>query len=106
MRSLSLAAFLFTLSASMALADPVTVNFSNASASDVTELRLVSQTAPAAGESPNLLAGPLAVSQDIGVQVPVTEGDCLFTLKLTFANGRTQERADLDLCQSSDILIE
>jgi hypothetical protein len=54
----------------------------------------------------NVLASSIAAGASGDVTLQANEGDCLFTLAITFASGKTVQRQDTDVCQTETIMVE
>jgi hypothetical protein len=54
----------------------------------------------------NILASSIAAGASGDVTLQANQGDCLFTLAITFASGKTVQRQDTDVCQTEAIVVE
>lgn len=90
---------------SNASAAQISFGISNESSLAISTIELRSQDL--ADVQPPLVisaAVPIATSQEFTVEA--VEGACLFTAVIAFADESRQERADLDLCQFSIVVVE
>ena len=88
-----------------ALADDLTINFTNNAGVDV-----VTITAASKAQSPpalqSLLSAPITSGDTGTVTLQAANGECLFDLAYTFANGSSQTQSNTDLCQTDTIIVE
>lgn len=68
-------------------------------------IRSLSAAPADGGEAVILLAAPLEPGQSRPLVIDAGDGTCVFTLRLTFADGRTLERPSVNVCRVADVYL-
>ncbi|CAN5391481.1 hypothetical protein BH10PSE7_BH10PSE7_29520 [soil metagenome] len=86
---------------------PSSLRLNNLSGKGVTGLYLSPKGSEVLSDS-NLLSNAAALDAEQSVEIPIvpTEGQCVFDLRLQFADTSEVVRNDIDLCQPAELNIE
>jgi hypothetical protein len=89
----------------LAAAENLVVTISNISPQSISSITVTSKNATEASIT-NVLSGGISGSSEGQMTIAHEPDDCVFNLKITFADGTIMDRNDIDLCQADGLVVE